>query len=96
MECAKSYTPDARDPIPLPLDTELVEMGVGPPHGDLEDVVQIGNGALTMHEQTSPDHGADAQQDDFELIDGAVWREGHEGILPGLSLISHTFFQSPS
>jgi hypothetical protein len=27
--------------------TELVEMGVGPPHGNLEDVVQIGDGALT-------------------------------------------------
>jgi hypothetical protein len=43
----KPYTTDSCNPIPLTLNTELVEMGVGPPHGNLEDVVQIGDGALT-------------------------------------------------
>ncbi len=90
----KPHTTAARHPIALTLDTELVEMGVGPPHGDLEGVVQIGDGTIIAHEQTPPDHRVDAQQDHFELVDGEVCGEGHGGILPGSPLISHTFFQS--
>ena len=91
----KPHTPDACYAILLTLNTELVEIGVGPPHSDLQDVVQIGDGALTAHEQTAPDHRADAQQNHFALVDGTICRERHEGMLPGLPLISHTFSQSP-
>jgi hypothetical protein len=56
----KPNTLNARHPIPLALDTELVEMGVGPLHGHLADVMQIGDGAIISHEQTPPDRRADA------------------------------------
>jgi hypothetical protein len=67
-----TYARYARHPIPLALDTELVEMGVGPPHGDLEDVVQIGNGTVTADEQAPPDHRADAQEDHFEVVHSEI------------------------
>jgi hypothetical protein len=29
------------------MDAEPVEMGIGPPHSDLEDMAQIGDGTVT-------------------------------------------------
>lgn len=43
---------------------------VGPSHGYVEDMVQVGNGAVTTDQQTAPDRRADAEQGDFELVDG--------------------------
>jgi hypothetical protein len=54
----------------FPLDAELVEVGTGPAYSDLEGIVQVGNGAVTTDQQTTPDHRADAEQDDFELVNG--------------------------
>jgi hypothetical protein len=46
------------NPIPLAMDAELVEVHSGPPHGDLEDVGQISNGA---NKQKPPDHRTDVE-----------------------------------
>jgi hypothetical protein len=58
------------NPVLLPVDPKLVEVSIGPPHGDLKDMVQVGNDAVTTDQQPAPDHRAEAEQDDFELVDG--------------------------
>jgi len=48
-------------PILFPVDAELVKVGIRPAHGDLEDMMQIGDGMVTADEQTPPDHRTDAE-----------------------------------
>ena len=67
--------------IAFAVDDELMEMFVIPAHGDLDDVVQVGNSALTLDQKPSPDHGADTLKDDFELIDDWGRRRLHCPIL---------------
>jgi hypothetical protein len=57
---------------PFAMEPEPVEIGIGPSHSDLADMVQIGDDTVTADKQTPPDHRADAQQDRFELVDGEV------------------------
>jgi hypothetical protein len=52
---------DLGNAVLFPVDAELVEVGIGPAHRHLEDMVQIGDGAVTTDEQTTPDHRADAE-----------------------------------
>jgi hypothetical protein len=59
-------------PILFSVDAELVKVGIRPAHGDLEDVVQIGDSMATADKQTAPDHRTDAQQHDLELIDAHI------------------------
>jgi hypothetical protein len=84
------------NPILLPVDPKLVEMRVGPSHGHLEDIMQVGDGTVTTDKQTAPDHWADAQEHHFELVDHDVCDVWHGGILPDLLPISPTFSQSPN
>jgi len=39
---------------------ESMKMGIGPPHTDLESVVEISDGAVTADQQAAPYHRADA------------------------------------
>jgi hypothetical protein len=54
------------------VDAEQVKVGIRPAHGDLEEMMQIGDGMVTADAQTRLDHRADAQQHDLELIDAHV------------------------
>jgi hypothetical protein len=51
------------------MDAEPVEMKVGPTKGDLEDVVELGKGAVATDQEPppDPDHGADPADPDVEL-----------------------------
>ena len=48
---------------------EAMEVKVAPVEGDLESVVEIGNGAIAMQEDPSPDGRIDTTQHHMELID---------------------------
>jgi hypothetical protein len=65
----EAYAPGATDSVLLAVNVELVEMKVFPPHGDLEDVVKVGDGHVAWHEETSPDHGAHVAQRHFQAVD---------------------------
>ncbi len=55
--------------VSLAMDDELMEMFVTPAHGNLDEIVQISNFAITPYQKPSPDHRADVLKDDFELVD---------------------------
>jgi hypothetical protein len=50
------------DAVLFPMDPESVEVAIGPPHGDLEKEVKVGDGAIASDQQTAPNHWAYAQQ----------------------------------
>ena len=54
--------------VSLAADDELVQMGICPAHRDLQGVVQIGNRAITAHQQPPPDKRADLAQPYSQLI----------------------------
>jgi hypothetical protein len=68
----ETYTADPGNPILFPKDVKPVEVGVGPPQNDLEHMVQIGDNTVTVDETAPPNHGVDAQQDHFALIESQV------------------------
>jgi len=49
-------------------DLEHVEVAVGPAHGALEDVVELGEGEVAGDEDAAPDGRGGAEQNDFKLI----------------------------
>jgi hypothetical protein len=51
------------------VDAEAMEVGVGPAEGDLERVMELGQGAVGAHQEPPPDHGADLPDPDVELVD---------------------------
>jgi hypothetical protein len=65
----KPQTTGLRDAITLPPDDELMEMLAFPAHGDLEGIMQVGNGAIAADEKTPPDARTDLSQPDVELVD---------------------------
>ena len=56
-------------PVRLPPDEELVKMLIRPTERHLQDTMQLGNRAITPHEQTAPDLRADPAYPDAQLID---------------------------
>jgi hypothetical protein len=52
------------------VDLETMEVYVVPAEGDLEDIVQAGEGGVGADEQAAPDQGADPPQYDPQLVDG--------------------------
>jgi hypothetical protein len=46
-----------------------MEMVAFPAHGDLEGIMQVGNGTIAAHEKASPDERTDLSQPDMELVD---------------------------
>ncbi len=58
----------AVDAIRLAMNAELMQMQVLPAHGDLQHIVQLGDGCVTGDEQAPPDQGSDVTQRHLELI----------------------------
>jgi hypothetical protein len=56
----------------FPWQAERVEVGSGPPAGDVEDRVQVSDSAVTTEEPTAPDHRAHAQQHALEWSEADV------------------------
>lgn len=54
------------------MQAELVEVEALPAHRDLQQAMQLTQGAIDWHQQPAPDHGADVHQPDFELQDLAA------------------------
>ena len=66
------------------VDLEAIEVDIVPPEGDLEDIVQAGEGGVGANEEAAPDQGADPPQYDPQLVDGRGrrWKRfGHVAIL---------------
>lgn len=66
------------------VDPEAMEVDVIPAKGDLEDIVQAGEGGVGANEEAAPDQGADPPQYDPQLEDGRGWGWngfGHGAIL---------------
>src|SRR5262249_13542682 len=59
------------------VNAEAMEMGVAPSEGDLDDVMELGDGTLAADQDPSPDHGADLADPDVELVDGRDRLTGH-------------------
>ena len=50
---------NSRYTIAFPMDNELVQVEVSPPHDYLYRIVQVSNSAITANQQSSPDGWAD-------------------------------------
>jgi hypothetical protein len=48
------------DAIVLAMDDEGMEMGVGPAHDELQNIMEIGDGAVAADNETSPNHGTNS------------------------------------
>jgi hypothetical protein len=51
---AKADATDAADAVVFAPDTEAVQVGIIPAHGDLQGMVEIGDGAVTAHQEPAP------------------------------------------
>ena len=51
------------------MNDELMKMFVTSAHDDLDDIVQVSNGVLTLEQKPLPDQETDLIKDDFELVD---------------------------
>jgi hypothetical protein len=60
------------DAIVFAMDNEAMEMGIGPTHDELQNIMEIGNGAVVADEKASPNRGANATQPNAKLINR--WR----------------------
>ena len=56
--------------IILAENAEVVQMFVAPIKEELEHEVELGQRGVAPHQEAAPDEGADASQDDTQLIDG--------------------------
>src|SRR5258708_27143360 len=45
-----------------------MQVGITPPHGNLNRVMEVGNAVVASQKQSPPDHRANAAQDDLELV----------------------------
>jgi hypothetical protein len=66
----------------LAVDPEPMQVGVGPPHGDLKRVMKIRNTATVADPKAAPDHGTDTPQHYFELINKGFDHIWHGAIVP--------------
>jgi hypothetical protein len=55
--------------IVLAVNMEAVQMGIAPPHGELNGIVEIGDRLIAPQQNAPPDHRAHAPQHDLELVD---------------------------
>jgi hypothetical protein len=70
------------DAVVLAVDHKAVQVGVGPVEGNLEDVVEVGDGGIAANEQPAPDRRADLKQRGVELLDRYSGRKvGHRTLL---------------
>ena len=57
-----------RNAVIFAVDVETIQVGIAPTHGDLNGVMEVGDGVLAPQEQPTPDHRADAAQNHLELV----------------------------
>src|SRR5262249_20751905 len=72
----KPHAPRLRNAVTLATDNELVQVIAFPAHHNLEDIVQIGNGAIAADQKAPPDERTDFPPPDMELVDfgmGCRW-----------------------
>ena len=63
------------------MNAKLMKVVIRPSHGNLDDVMQIGDGGVAADQQSAPDHRANVLQHHFELINDGVGIL-HDAILP--------------
>lgn len=68
---------EVSDAVVLAVNDELVEVGIAPAEGDLDDGVQLGDGRRIAHQQAVPDQRADSVESDAELVDSRGVGGGH-------------------
>jgi len=85
---SKADTPWLGDTIGLAIDHESVEMAVGPAEGDLQHVMEVGDGSLAADEQPAPDRRADLDERDVKLVDFQVGRSVGYRVLPSSASIT--------
>jgi hypothetical protein len=61
-----------RNAVVFAVDVKTFQVGVRPTHGDLNGVMEVGDGVVAAQEQSATDHRADAAQGDLELVN--AWR----------------------
>src|SRR6266545_6821052 len=61
-----------------------MQMQILPAHGCLENGMHLGDGRITGHQKSPPDHGRNIAQRDLELIhlDGSLFRVGAHVLRP--------------
>ena len=57
------------NPVPMPAYQEFVQMGILPPHGDLENPVELSERGLAGEFDAPPDGRLDIEQRDMDAID---------------------------
>jgi len=67
---------------------QSVEMAVGPAEGDLQHIMEIGDGSLAADEQPAPDRRADLDERDVKLVDFQVGRSVGYRVLPSSASIT--------
>lgn len=65
----KAYATDAAQAIVFPTDAKAMQVGIIPAQGDLRSMMEISDGAVTAHQEQTPDQGRDLAQPHVELID---------------------------
>ena len=56
----KAHATDMGNAVFFAVNAETMQMVITPPKSDLQNVVQVGNRAVTADQHSSPDHRADA------------------------------------
>jgi hypothetical protein len=62
------------------MDMETVQMLITPDKQDLQDPMEVRQGGIAGHQHATPDEGANAAQDDAELIDAEWCRSGSHAL----------------
>src|SRR5918911_1304836 len=87
---AKADATDAADAVVFATDAEAMQVGVIPAHRELQDRLEISDGAVAAHEEPAPEQGRDLTQPDVELRDVNDGGRFAHGIasLPRLTVMS--------
>jgi hypothetical protein len=57
-----------RNAVIFAVDVKPMQVRITSPHGNLDRVMKVDNAVVAPQEQSPPDHRANAEQDDLELI----------------------------
>jgi hypothetical protein len=67
-----------RDAVIFSVDVKPMQVGITPPHGNLNRVMEVGNALVAPYEQSPPDHRANTTQNDIELVNAQHLAPGIE------------------
>jgi len=57
-----------RNAVIFAMDVKPMQVGITPPHGNLNRVMKVGNAVVAPQKQSPPDHRANAAQNYLELV----------------------------